>query len=99
MDPQQQPTEQPAPVAAPSETPATAASKEYVAPQRDFLVALLLSIFVGYLGVDRFYLGKVGTGVLKLITFAGFGLWWLIDLVLIVTGNMTDKQGRPLVQK
>ena len=70
----------------------------YEAPQRNFLVALLLSIFLGTLGIDRFYLGKIGTGILKLITAGGFGIWWLIDIILIATGTMTDKWGRPLAQ-
>ena len=58
--------------------------------------ALLLSIVLGGLGVDRFYVGKVGTGVLKLLTGAGLGIWWLVDIILIATGNFKDKQGNPL---
>jgi len=56
--------------------------------KKNWLAAVLLSIFVGSLGVDRFYLGKIGTGVLKLITFGGFGIWWLVDLILIVTRSI-----------
>ena len=66
--------------------------------QRNLLTAILLSIFVGAFGVDRFYLGKVGTGILKLLTGAGFGLWWLIDVILIATGAMRDKEGRELIR-
>lgn len=70
-----------------------------VAPQgKDWLVTLLLSIFVGSLGVDRFYLGHTLLGVLKLVTFGGCGIWWLIDLIMIVTGSMTDSNGMPLVK-
>ena len=70
-----------------------------VAPEgKDWLVTLLLSIFVGSLGVDRFYLGHTLLGVLKLVTFGGCGIWWLIDLILIVTGSMTDSNGMPLVK-
>ena len=65
-------------------------------PPKSWVAALLLSIFLGELGIDRFYLGKVGTGILKLITLGGFGIWWLIDLILIATNSMTDSNGRPL---
>jgi TM2 domain-containing membrane protein YozV len=58
--------------------------------------ALLLSIFLGELGVDRFYLGHIGTGVLKLITVGGFGIWWLIDIILIATNGLKDSNGLPL---
>ncbi|MFA5796497.1 MAG: TM2 domain-containing protein [Candidatus Woesearchaeota archaeon] len=51
----------------------------------DWLACLLVSIFVGWFGIDRFMMGKVGTGILKLITFGGLGIWWFIDLVLIAT--------------
>lgn len=65
-------------------------------PPKSFMVALVLSILVGSLGVDRFYLGYVGLGILKLITAGGCGIWWVIDIILIATKNLKDAQGRPL---
>lgn len=61
-----------------------------------FVVTWLFSLLLGFLGVDRFYLGKVGTGILKLITIGGFGIWYLIDLILTLAGAQHDSQGRPL---
>lgn len=65
---------------------------------KDWLVALLLSIFLGGLGVDRFYLGYIGLGILKLITGGGFGIWWLIDVILIATNKLKDSQGNELTR-
>ena len=66
------------------------------APQKSFVATWLLAYFLGSLGIDRFYLGKIGTGILKLITVGGFGIWWLIDLIIVLTGQTRDKQGRLL---
>ena len=63
---------------------------------KSFLVTWLLSYFLGVLGVDRFYLGKIGTGVLKLITLGGCGIWWLIDLIMVLAGAAKDQDGYPL---
>jgi TM2 domain-containing membrane protein YozV len=79
--------------------PAPATASPSAAGGKDWLVALLLSIFLGSLGIDRFYLGYIGLGIFKLLTCGGLGVWWLIDLILLATGKMTDKNGQPLVRK
>lgn len=63
---------------------------------KDWLTAVLISLFVGVLGIDRFYLGYTGLGILKLITLGGCGIWALIDLILILMGNLKDSNGLPL---
>ncbi|PBC74489.1 MULTISPECIES: TM2 domain-containing protein [Fibrobacter] len=55
--------------------------------------AALLSFFLGALGIDRFYLGYTGLGVLKLLTGGVFGIMWLIDFILIISGNLKPKDG------
>lgn len=57
------------------------------------IICLVLCLLVGTLGIHRFYVGKIGTGVLMILTFGGFGLWTLIDLIMIVCGKFTDNEG------
>jgi TM2 domain-containing membrane protein YozV len=59
-------------------------------------VALLLCFFIGFLGVHRFYVGKIGTGVLQLVTLGGLGIWALIDFIMIVLQKFTDSEGNTL---
>lgn len=63
-----------------------------------YLTAFYFSLFLGFIGVDRFYMGQVGLGILKLITFGGFGIWWLIDVIWIGLGNAKTKDGVQLVR-
>ncbi len=64
--------------------------------EKEWLITLLISFFLGGLGVDRFYLGHIGLGVAKLLTLGGCGAWALIDFVLIALRKVNDKQGLPL---
>ncbi|KAF8793522.1 TM2 domain-containing protein 2-like [Argiope bruennichi] len=58
-----------------------------------FLTTLLYSVLLGFLGMDRFCLGHTGTAVGKLLTLGGMGIWWIVDVVLLVTGNLTPDDG------
>tara|TARA_B110001454_G_scaffold196061_1_gene198710 strand:+ start:110 stop:355 length:246 start_codon:yes stop_codon:yes gene_type:complete len=67
--------------------------------EKDWMVTLILAILVGWLGIDRFYTGSILLGVLKLVTGGGLGLWWLIDLIMLVTGSYKDGDGNPIASK
>ena len=62
------------------------------------MVALLLCIFLGGIGAHRFYVGKIGTGILYLLTGGLFGSGWVIDIILIVAGSFKDQFDLPLRQ-
>lgn len=59
-----------------------------------YIVLVLLSFLFGSLGIDRFYVGRIGLGIFKLLTLGGLGLWWLIDFVLALCGAMKDNEGK-----
>lgn len=59
--------------------------------------ATLLCLFLGMLGVHRFYVGKIGTGIVQLVTGGGFGIWLLIDLINLICGRFRDANDKLLV--
>lgn len=74
-----------------SATPANVSEKRRI-------VAFLLCWFFGIFGVHRFYVGKVGTGILQLLTVGGLGIWALIDWIVILVGGFTDSDGKKVSQ-
>ncbi len=63
---------------------------------RSWWVTVLLALFFGVFGAHRFYTGHIVFGLIQLFTFGGFGIWWVVDLLLLVSGNYHDKHGRAL---
>jgi TM2 domain-containing protein len=93
--PQAQPPPQPS-ATPPPQPPAAPVAPPATVSDRKRLVALLLCFFLGILSVHRFYVGKIGTAILQIVTFGGLGIWLLVDFILILVGAFKDKQGRPV---
>ncbi|MBI1267375.1 MAG: NINE protein [Cryomorphaceae bacterium] len=68
----------------------------YTGPSK--IVLALLCFFLGGLGIHRFLVGKVGTGVLMILTLGGLGIWTLIDFIMILLGKFSDKHGNLITE-
>jgi TM2 domain-containing membrane protein YozV len=66
--------------------------------QKSWITTVLLCQFLGTLGVHRFYTGRIVSGIFQLLTFGGFGIWTLIDLIMIYTDSFKDDMGLPLTR-
>ncbi len=76
--------------------PQGAQTQQVVVSSKSKLVLALVCFFLGAFGIHRFMVGKIGTGILMLVTLGGLGIWSLIDFIVILTGNFSDKQGNKI---
>ena len=76
------------------------AASEDISPKSRLAVTLLatLGLVIWVAGIHRFYLGKIGTGILMLLTFGGLGIWTLIDLIMAISGAMKDNEGKTITK-
>ena len=77
--------------------PVSIEQRSFLMSERKRLLAAVLAFFFGVFGAHRFYAGKTGTAVIQLFTIGGLGIWAFIDLLIILFGEFTDKEGRKIV--
>ena len=82
-----------APTAAASADPIVPEVAVPVRSQKSKGVALVLCVLLGYMGIHRFYVGKIGTGILWLLTLGCFGIGWIVDIVMLCCNKFADKSG------
>lgn len=82
-----------APTAAASADPIVPGVAVPVRSQKSKGVALVLCVLLGYMGIHRFYVGKIGTGILWLLTLGCFGIGWIVDIVMLCCNKFADKSG------
>jgi TM2 domain-containing membrane protein YozV len=76
--------------------PKCGAGQELPKSPKGFVPVILLCLFFGMIGIHRFYVGKIGTGILMILTLGGFGIWAMIDLIIIIIGSFKDSDGLPI---
>ena len=80
------------------DTRSSALAMHHLPSDKRALTTGLLCLLLGVFGAHRFYVGKYGTGFLQLITLGGLGIWMLVDLILLITGQFKDKEGRRITE-
>jgi len=85
------------PQVAPSPQPISRTAALPSASPKSRTAALVLLLLLGVYGIHRFYVGKIGSGLLYLFTFGCFGIGWLVDVIMILSGSFRDKSGLPLL--
>ena len=65
--------------------------------EKNGIITLLLVFFFGFWGFHRFYVGKIGTGILMLFSAGGLFIWWIIDIVMVISGKFKDKENQIIV--
>jgi len=79
-----------------TETTATTATTTPEASSKKRLYAVLLNLFLGWMGGHRFYAGQTGTAIAMMFTMGGFGMWWAYDLVMLLLGKYKDQSGQEI---
>ena len=73
-------------------------SRDPAASRCSRLVAILLVVLLGLVGAHRFYVGRIGSALLMIFTLGGLGIWWLVDIIIVSTGQLADREGKRVTE-